>query len=77
MKTKKVFAVTGIASILASIAIFSMQAYARPVNWTITEYYSDAAHTNWVGESELMCSGRSILEGTTSRYAVTTIVQRC
>ncbi|HET6432651.1 DUF6289 family protein [Dyella sp.] len=65
MKLNKTL-ITGLAGFAALTA--SAIAVSAPSNYIDTIYYSDASHTNMVGESVLYCTGRHRQTGQVTAY---------
>jgi hypothetical protein len=56
----------------------SKSASAAPKQSSITDFYSDATHTTWVGERQVSCEYPFLyITGQTSAYPVTSDVQNC
>lgn len=65
MKLNKTL-VVGLAALAALTA--SAIVISAPSNYIDTIYYSDASHTNMVGERVLYCTGRHTLTGQVTTY---------
>lgn len=77
MKLKKKLLTLAAGSAVLAAGLFSVHAFARPAYYVETDYYSDAAKTQYIGTSTIYCSGGYTLDGQTSSYSQVVATYRC